>query len=76
MAEAAALKMGMMMASEAQWKEVEFQSDCRAIVDMIMEEKGARADSRNTLLGGYRWGEPRIVTIHGSQPNAVQDTCH
>ena len=38
MEEAVALRTGMMMAREAQWKEEEFQSDCKAIADMIMEE--------------------------------------
>ena len=36
--EAAAIKMGMVMAQKAQWKAVEFQSDCKDIVDLIRDE--------------------------------------
>ncbi|XP_027127808.1 uncharacterized protein [Coffea arabica] len=36
--EAAAIQMGMQMAQEANWKAVEFQSDCKAVVDMINKE--------------------------------------
>ncbi|XP_071914084.1 uncharacterized protein [Coffea arabica] len=37
--EAAAIRMGMQMACDANWKEVEFQSDCKEVVDMINKEK-------------------------------------
>lgn len=34
--EATAIRLGMLMAREAQWKEVEFHSDCKNIIDMIL----------------------------------------
>ncbi|XP_027067691.1 uncharacterized protein [Coffea arabica] len=37
--EAAAIRMGMQMAYDANWKEVDFQSDCKEVVDMINKEK-------------------------------------
>ncbi|XP_071924941.1 uncharacterized protein [Coffea arabica] len=36
--EAVAIRMGMQMAWEANWKAVEFQSDCKEVVDMINKE--------------------------------------
>ncbi|XP_027165365.1 uncharacterized protein LOC113765398 [Coffea eugenioides] len=36
--EAVAIRMGLQMAWEANWKAVEFQSDCKEVVDMINKE--------------------------------------
>ncbi|XP_071927124.1 uncharacterized protein [Coffea arabica] len=36
--EAVAIRMGMQMAWEANWRTVEFQSDCKEVVDMINKE--------------------------------------
>ena len=38
--EAAAIRMGMQMAQEANWRTVEFRSDCKEVVDMINKETG------------------------------------
>lgn len=48
MEEAAAIRMGMKMAQEAKWKAVEFQSDYKAIIDMIRE--GNVKESRVAVL--------------------------
>ncbi|XP_071921741.1 uncharacterized protein [Coffea arabica] len=46
--EAVAIRMGMIKAKEAQWKVVEFQSDCKVVVEMIMKE--SIRDSRVAVI--------------------------
>ncbi|XP_027102976.1 uncharacterized protein [Coffea arabica] len=40
MEEASTIRIGMQMAQEANWRAVEFQSDCKEVVDMINKETG------------------------------------
>ncbi|XP_027067716.1 uncharacterized protein [Coffea arabica] len=41
--EAAAIRMGKQMAHEASWRAVEFQSDCKEVVDRINKENGQQS---------------------------------
>ncbi|XP_027158012.1 uncharacterized protein LOC113759629 [Coffea eugenioides] len=43
MEEASLIRMGMQMAQEANWRAVEFQSDCKEVVDMINKETGQQS---------------------------------